>query len=639
MPPFHYEPYVTPFANTIGEMMREQGMIRAAAVQREGDIQARADELRGQAWSGAASGAALAAGAAVSRIADPRRQLESQQLESGALTLAEQKRTLAERDTLQRIYRGAYGGAPSQQPGFEGPTEPGDPPAGSPATGSGGLPPGMTKAADGTVTFDRGFLTQSMAAAGLGDRIPATIAELTKVDEATATLAKTRGEVALQTRDALGALGKTVEQAVGPADQVDPAKAAKVFHLAAMHALMNGTVSAQQLGPYLDRVDADPTQAVTIAQELQAGSPKQTELNTAAQTAQARQATADVALKRYTAEYPKLAAQGAEAVRTNASGLLGAAQTAAEYTRAYRGLPVEVAEQFPAPETWTPKTADAVRQLGMTPAQQSEAGNRVAQLKVEAEKFAETMRHNKEGEEGVSLTEPARKKLSEYFATTGLIPPLGMGKAAAAMRKQIIEGAAAEFPNVTIASNAAQYKANKDSLKNVTQQLDTLTGFETAAQKNLDQFLALADKLPDTGVPILNAPLRLLTDRLMGSPELAATRAAADVAKREIARVTNGLGQAGLTDSARHEVAGLIGDDATIPQIKQAAQILKRDMANVHSSLADQRDAITARIAPTTTAAPAPPAAAAPTEGQAGVVNGVPAVWKTVNGKAGWYAK
>lgn len=31
--------------------------------------------------------------------------------------------------------------------------------------------------------------------------------------------------------------------------------------------------------------------------------------------------------------------------------------------------------------------------------------------------------------------------------------------------------------------------------------------------------------------------------------------------------------------------------------------------------------------------------AAAPADGQPGVVNGVPAVWKTVNGKAGWYAK
>jgi hypothetical protein len=76
-----------------------------------------------------------------------------------------------------------------------------------------------------------------------------------------------------------------------------------------------------------------------------------------------------------------------------------------------------------------------------------------------------------------------------------------------------------------------------------------------------------------------------------------AVSAARDVALREIARVTNDPKLNGvLSDSARHEVQALIGKDATIGQIKQAAQILRNDMNNVHTSLNQQRDVINNRI-------------------------------------------
>jgi hypothetical protein len=148
--------------------------------------------------------------------------------------------------------------------------------------------------------------------------------------------------------------------------------------------------------------------------------------------------------------------------------------------------------------------------------------------------------------------------------------------------------------------------------------LDSLTAFESTAGKNLDQFLRLAAKVPDTGVPWLNTPLRVLTASMVGSENQAAFNAARDVALREIARVTNDPKLSGvLSDSARHEVAGLSPANATFAQIKKVAEVLKQDMKNVHDSLAETNQAITARIGaetrPTT-----PPTTPAPGPGSAG---------------------
>lgn len=244
---------------------------------------------------------------------------------------------------------------------------------------------------------------------------------------------------------------------------------------------------------------------------------------------------------------------------------------------------------------------------GMTPAQQAEdkarqlAGAQRAQelaqgglrLNIEQQN-ADTQRANVEGS---SLTPQSLDKVAEMFATTGQLPPLGIGASAAKDRRQIINRAAEMFPNVALASSAAAYQSNKSSLTNVQKTLDTLTAFESTAGKNLDQFLSLAAKVPDTGSPWANLPVRTLSANVVGATNVPAMNAARDVALREIARVTNDPKLSGaLTDSARAQVSALSPDTATFNQIKAVAQVLRQDMANVNSSLTDQRDAIQGRI-------------------------------------------
>jgi glyceraldehyde-3-phosphate dehydrogenase/erythrose-4-phosphate dehydrogenase len=141
------------------------------------------------------------------------------------------------------------------------------------------------------------------------------------------------------------------------------------------------------------------------------------------------------------------------------------------------------------------------------------------------------------------------------------------------------------------------YQANEESLKKITASLDNLTAFENTSLKNLKMFTDLAAKMPDTGIPWLNTPVRLLDEKLVGRENMAVANAARQIGLREIARITNDPKMSGeLSDSARKEVMGLSQQNATLPQILAVAKIVRTDVETVHQSLSDQRDAIAQRI-------------------------------------------
>lgn len=178
---------------------------------------------------------------------------------------------------------------------------------------------------------------------------------------------------------------------------------------------------------------------------------------------------------------------------------------------------------------------------------------------------------------------------AKKYLATGDLPSMGMGQAGAAARVAVMNRAAAIDPQAGLAANKATYQADSANLKKLQTTEGTLSAFEKTAGKNLDQFLSLADKIPDTGVPWLNQPIRAVNANGLGSADQAAFNAARDVALREIARVTNDPKLSGaLTDSARAEVAGLSPASATFAQIRNVAKVLKQDMANVHAGVNEQ---------------------------------------------------
>jgi hypothetical protein len=194
------------------------------------------------------------------------------------------------------------------------------------------------------------------------------------------------------------------------------------------------------------------------------------------------------------------------------------------------------------------------------------------------------------------------KSAGEQYARTGVMPPMGRDTAT---RGRIMHEAQAWArdnglgPSDLVSMQAA-YSGDKESLKKFQTQRDQIVSFENTASKNLDQFLQAASKIPDTGVPWLNTPVRMLDEKLVGSANMAAVNAARQIANNEIAKVTSGGGLSGvLSDSARHEISGFNPANATLPQILAVAKVLKQDMANRHGSMDAMLGDIKGRISGT----------------------------------------
>jgi hypothetical protein len=229
--------------------------------------------------------------------------------------------------------------------------------------------------------------------------------------------------------------------------------------------------------------------------------------------------------------------------------------------------------------------------------------------------------------DAAGLTEDDYSRAGEQYVRTGIMPAVG--------RDSVSRGRIVKAGNQWARDNGlstsdvitmqAAYAGDRDSLKKFQSQRDQIVSFEQTAQKNLDLFLSLAAKIPDTGIPWLNKPLRELNQGLIGSENMAAVNAARQIANNEIAKVTSGGGLSGvLSDSARHEVERYNPANATFAQTKAVARILKADMANRHASMDATLSDIKARIggagAPAATGAPPAATAAPAAKGPAGTV-------------------
>lgn len=180
------------------------------------------------------------------------------------------------------------------------------------------------------------------------------------------------------------------------------------------------------------------------------------------------------------------------------------------------------------------------------------------------------------------LNDQAKDMAAENYFQTGQLPA---GARSPGMISSIINRAGELHPGGNLAGNKAAFEANKGSLDSIQKNFDQVTAFENTAGKNLDTFLNAAKKITDTGSPILNKPLRTINAQALGDPDQVAAYTAGTTALTEIAKVLNSSNASGvLSDSARHEVEGLIGQGATLKQIQSAANILKTDMSNRHQA-------------------------------------------------------
>jgi hypothetical protein len=193
------------------------------------------------------------------------------------------------------------------------------------------------------------------------------------------------------------------------------------------------------------------------------------------------------------------------------------------------------------------------------------------------------------GDEEIKWTDAAIDQAAADYATTGILPALGQGKNAAATKTKIANRKAELFPDADMAGNRAAYIANRSNLTQLVKMRGAIGAFEATAQKNIDLFLDQARKVADSGIPILNAPVRWVTGNIMGSQEQASYAAARLVALAEMSRVTSNPNLTGVVaEKSRDEMREILAGRATLAQTIASIETLKKDMANRIVSIEDE---------------------------------------------------
>jgi hypothetical protein len=168
----------------------------------------------------------------------------------------------------------------------------------------------------------------------------------------------------------------------------------------------------------------------------------------------------------------------------------------------------------------------------------------------------------------------------------------GMGKAAAANRRQVMEqvaklAGAEGLSGRDQAIQLAHYKAASANVANLEKQFGTIQGNERTALLNAEQFLQRSRELPaQTGSRILNTPIQTYL-RQTNDPTVAAMDVAARTFATEYAKVVAGNPSGGgtLSDSARNEFTDIIQGNFPLKQKLAAVQQMRQDMENRTASL------------------------------------------------------
>lgn len=195
-----------------------------------------------------------------------------------------------------------------------------------------------------------------------------------------------------------------------------------------------------------------------------------------------------------------------------------------------------------------------------------------------------------QGGQGSALDQQAEK----YFQSGQL--PSGFARSPGTTAA-IIKRTNELHPGESLAENQAGFKANQTSLTNLQKSFDTVSAFENTAGKNLELYLDKLKAIPDLGVKFANVPLRMIDEKLIGSDNYQAMKAAQQTAASEAAKVLSSANASGvLSDSQKKEAEDMLSGNLTFSAAQKVVATLKQDFANRHQSYAAQIADIKSRL-------------------------------------------
>lgn len=192
---------------------------------------------------------------------------------------------------------------------------------------------------------------------------------------------------------------------------------------------------------------------------------------------------------------------------------------------------------------------------------------------------------------------------AQIYANTGQMPSVGMGKQAAQLRAQIISRAAKLDADNGIsgtdrAGRMADYKADRGALTTLSRTTAQVLASENTARQNGQQVLTTMVKgAGTTGVPLFNRWQQAGRTSISGDADASAFNLAVQTFATEYAKVVSGAtGGAVTSDSARHEIMGMINNAQTPDQLRAVISQANREMENRRTGLLGQQEALRNRL-------------------------------------------
>lgn len=202
------------------------------------------------------------------------------------------------------------------------------------------------------------------------------------------------------------------------------------------------------------------------------------------------------------------------------------------------------------------------------------------------------------------ITPDAIDAAAARYRLDGTIPPMGMGKAAVAIRAQILNRAAAMdaaegVSGVDARTAQVTNKAGAGALGQLTKQRTMISAFEKNANANADMALNLSNQVDRTGIPLFNAWKQAGQKAITGNVPLSQFNAANQTFVNEYAKIMSGsMGNTPVSDAARAHANEMLSTAQTKEQYAGVVQTLKQEMGNRIQGLDDETTTLKASMAP-----------------------------------------
>ncbi len=200
-----------------------------------------------------------------------------------------------------------------------------------------------------------------------------------------------------------------------------------------------------------------------------------------------------------------------------------------------------------------------------------------------------------------SLDDKGLEMLARGYLTSGVMPSVGYGKQAVAMRTAIINKAvklSGGADNVNPAVNKAAYDANKAVLKNQQQSYTVADTAYRIFDKNGDLALTLAKGLNNSNSPIINQLSNSVINQTTGQGQLDSYKAVVTSLQSEYATLINVKGGGGgqVTEGDKTKAEKAIPMDISPARLQEVLTNLKKEGTNVLNERKQTVDQLTSNI-------------------------------------------